>query len=255
MRERERERERRTKLEGGRSSAASHITHIRSPFVETLRTLPSLSPHFCVPGRGTEAGAALSSHPGVALVAFTGSSPTGRLVAKAAAENLRFAPRAVMVLPTSTCLMYSSLSREVSSSRRGVTKQAHCGMIFRPTTLELGGKSPLVIFEDADVDKAVEWDNGASTEPYSDDSVPLPRPPSLPHCSSASSTDEVTAAAAVRRLLDQRPDLQRNFARPRRGANRRRLLQAPQGDEQSRGAPHVEIRRRAFRSSCCVLSA
>mmetsp|Transcript_29923 Transcript_29923/g.71299 ORF Transcript_29923/g.71299 Transcript_29923/m.71299 type:complete len:500 (+) Transcript_29923:63-1562(+) len=68
-----------------------------------------------VTGLGAEAGAALSAHPGVAKVAFTGSPATGRLVALSAAENLR------------------------------------------PVSLELGGKSPLVIFEDADIDNAVEW--------------------------------------------------------------------------------------------------
>ena len=26
-----------------------------------------------------------------------------------------------------------------------------------PTTMELGGKSPMIVFKDADVDKAVEW--------------------------------------------------------------------------------------------------
>jgi acyl-CoA reductase-like NAD-dependent aldehyde dehydrogenase len=28
---------------------------------------------------------------------------------------------------------------------------------LRPTTMELGGKSALIVFEDADIDKAVEW--------------------------------------------------------------------------------------------------
>ncbi len=39
-------------------------------------------------GIGEEAGAALTAHPGVDRIAFTGSVPTGKLVAKAAAENL-----------------------------------------------------------------------------------------------------------------------------------------------------------------------
>lgn len=56
-----------------------------------------------------------SAHPGVAKVAFTGSTATGRSVALAAAQNLR------------------------------------------PATAELGGKSALIVFEDADLDKAVEW--------------------------------------------------------------------------------------------------
>src|SRR5215469_4959005 len=56
-----------------------------------------------------ETGAALAAHPGVDKVAFTGSTATGRAVAKAAADNLS------------------------------------------KVTLELGGKSPQVVFPDADL--------------------------------------------------------------------------------------------------------
>jgi betaine-aldehyde dehydrogenase len=41
-----------------------------------------------VPGFGETAGAALTSHPGVDKISFTGSTDVGRLVAKAAAQNL-----------------------------------------------------------------------------------------------------------------------------------------------------------------------
>jgi acyl-CoA reductase-like NAD-dependent aldehyde dehydrogenase len=66
-----------------------------------------------VQGLGTEAGAPLVAHPDVARVCFTGSVPTGRLVAAAAGAQLT------------------------------------------PVSLELGGKSPLIVFEDADLDLAV----------------------------------------------------------------------------------------------------
>ncbi len=66
-----------------------------------------------VTGIGEEAGAALSAHPGIAFLSFTGSPEVGTLVQKAAAEN-------------------------------------HIGC-----TLELGGKSPQIVFEDADFDAAV----------------------------------------------------------------------------------------------------
>jgi 5-carboxymethyl-2-hydroxymuconic-semialdehyde dehydrogenase len=66
-----------------------------------------------VQGIGEEAGAALTAHPGVDRIAFTGSIETGRLVAAAAAPNLT------------------------------------------PTSLELGGKSPFLIFADADLEAAV----------------------------------------------------------------------------------------------------
>ncbi|HET6600188.1 MAG TPA: aldehyde dehydrogenase family protein [Burkholderiaceae bacterium] len=68
-----------------------------------------------VPGLGEEAGAALSAHPGVQHISFTGSVATGALVQIAAAKN------AV------------------------------------PVTLELGGKSPQVVFADADLDAALPF--------------------------------------------------------------------------------------------------
>jgi 5-carboxymethyl-2-hydroxymuconic-semialdehyde dehydrogenase len=67
-----------------------------------------------VQGIGEEAGAALTSHPDVDRIAFTGSIETGKLVAQAAAANLT------------------------------------------PVSLELGGKSPFVIFADADLDACVK---------------------------------------------------------------------------------------------------
>jgi aldehyde dehydrogenase (NAD+) len=66
-----------------------------------------------VTGLGEEAGAALSSHPGVDIMSFTGSPEVGTIVQKAAAEN------------------------------------------HRKVVLELGGKSPQVVFGDADLDRAV----------------------------------------------------------------------------------------------------
>jgi aminomuconate-semialdehyde/2-hydroxymuconate-6-semialdehyde dehydrogenase len=66
-----------------------------------------------VQGLGPEAGAALTAHPDVARVAFTGSAATGRTVAAAAGGQLT------------------------------------------PVSLELGGKSPLLVFADADLELAV----------------------------------------------------------------------------------------------------
>jgi aldehyde dehydrogenase (NAD+) len=66
-----------------------------------------------VTGLGNEAGAALSAHPGIDHISFTGSPATGTAVTQAAAEH-------------------------------------HC-----PVTLELGGKSPQIVFADADFDAAV----------------------------------------------------------------------------------------------------
>ena len=66
-----------------------------------------------VTGYGATAGAALSGHPGVDYVTFTGSPATGTAIQQAAARN-----------------------------NRGVT-------------MELGGKSPQIVFADADIDKAL----------------------------------------------------------------------------------------------------
>src|SRR6185437_11806933 len=62
-----------------------------------------------VTGLSRDTGAALAAHPGVDKVAFTGSTATGRAVARAAADNIN------------------------------------------KVTLELGGKSPQVVFPDADL--------------------------------------------------------------------------------------------------------
>ena len=66
-----------------------------------------------VAGLGEEAGAALSCHPGVAHLSFTGSVAVGRMIQAAAAMNTI------------------------------------------PVTLELGGKSPQIVFADADLDAAL----------------------------------------------------------------------------------------------------
>ncbi|MEA2397268.1 MAG: betaine-aldehyde dehydrogenase [Thermoleophilaceae bacterium] len=65
-------------------------------------------------GHGKPAGAALVSHPTVAMVSLTGDVATGKEIARAAADTL---------------------------------KRVH---------LELGGKAPVLIFDDADVEAAVE---------------------------------------------------------------------------------------------------
>ena len=68
-----------------------------------------------VPGLGSEAGAALTAHPGVNHLSFTGSVGTGVAVQTAAARNVV------------------------------------------PVTLELGGKSPQIVFDDADLDAALPF--------------------------------------------------------------------------------------------------
>jgi phenylacetaldehyde dehydrogenase len=66
-----------------------------------------------ITGFGETAGAAIAAHPGIDKVAFTGSIEVGKLIVKAAAEDLK------------------------------------------RVTLELGGKSPNVVFADADLETAI----------------------------------------------------------------------------------------------------
>ncbi|BFZ56888.1 mitochondrial aldehyde dehydrogenase [Savitreella phatthalungensis] len=70
-----------------------------------------------VPGFGRPAGAHLVAHPDVRKVAFTGSTAVGREIMKRNAES----------------------------------------PILKKLTLELGGKSPLIVLDDADIDQAVKW--------------------------------------------------------------------------------------------------
>jgi len=67
-----------------------------------------------VPGYGEQAGAALTAHPDVDKVAFTGSSAVGKIILQAAAGNLK------------------------------------------RVSLELGGKSPFIVFPDADIDRVIK---------------------------------------------------------------------------------------------------
>lgn len=69
-----------------------------------------------VMGKGSIIGAALSSHPEVDAISFTGSVPTGRRIAEAAVT----------------------------------------GPVMKRLQLEMGGKNPLVVLDDADLDIAVE---------------------------------------------------------------------------------------------------
>ncbi|MEI4260784.1 aldehyde dehydrogenase family protein [Roseovarius sp. D0-M9] len=68
-----------------------------------------------VTGRGDVAGKALSEHPGVDFIAFTGSPEVGQMIQIAAAKN------------------------------------------YIPCTLELGGKSPQIVFDDADIEAALPF--------------------------------------------------------------------------------------------------
>ncbi|WP_320773303.1 aldehyde dehydrogenase [Streptomyces sp. CRN 30] len=115
-----------------------------------------------VQGPGSEIGDALTSHPDIRRISFTGSVPTGRHIAASAAAHLT------------------------------------------PLSLELGGKSPLLVFADADLDLAVDlaveqYDNAgqvclAATRLLVDERV------------AAEFTRRLTARAAALRQGDPRDD-------------------------------------------------
>lgn len=66
-----------------------------------------------IPGLGEPVGAAISEHPGIDKIAFTGSTEVGKIITRNAASNLK------------------------------------------KVSLELGGKSPMLVFADADIEQAI----------------------------------------------------------------------------------------------------
>jgi aldehyde dehydrogenase (NAD+) len=72
-----------------------------------------------VTGFGNEAGQALTEHPDVKKISFTGSTPVGKAILKTSADTN-----------------------------------------LKKVTLELGGKSPSIVFDDADLDQVIEAVNG-----------------------------------------------------------------------------------------------
>jgi acyl-CoA reductase-like NAD-dependent aldehyde dehydrogenase len=94
----------------------SELTPLTGALIEELFRRAGAPPGLVrvVQGPGPTVGDALVSHHGVGAVVFTGSTATGRTVARRAAERL-------------------------------------C-----PVTLELGGKDPMLVLEDASLDRAVE---------------------------------------------------------------------------------------------------
>ncbi|EKM81449.1 hypothetical protein AGABI1DRAFT_36322 [Agaricus bisporus var. burnettii JB137-S8] len=70
-------------------------------------------------GYGSTVGDAISRHPSIRAIAFTGSTLTGRKILKASAESN-----------------------------------------MKKVALELGGKSPTIVFDDAELDQAIKWASG-----------------------------------------------------------------------------------------------
>jgi len=45
----------------------------------------------------------------------------------------------------------------IGSTNTGKSIMSAASQLIKPVTLELGGRSPITVFEDADIEKAVEW--------------------------------------------------------------------------------------------------
>jgi aldehyde dehydrogenase (NAD+) len=87
---------------------------ISIPFTMTLISFLLITSSFF--NKGHTVGKAISEHPLIEKITFTGSTLTGRKILKASAESN-----------------------------------------LKVVTLELGGKSPCVVFDDADLGQAVKW--------------------------------------------------------------------------------------------------
>ncbi|KAJ3569879.1 hypothetical protein NP233_g4766 [Leucocoprinus birnbaumii] len=96
----------------------SEFTPLTALFVADLLNEAGVPPGVVnvVNGYGYSVGSAMSSHPNIDKISFTGSTLTGRRILKAAADSN-----------------------------------------LKAVTLELGGKSPTIVFDDADVEQAVKW--------------------------------------------------------------------------------------------------
>ncbi|KXN88376.1 Aldehyde dehydrogenase [Leucoagaricus sp. SymC.cos] len=96
----------------------SEITPLTALFLADLLNEAGVPPGVVnvVNGYGHTVGSALSTHPNIDKITFTGSTLTGRKILKAAAESN-----------------------------------------LKDVTLELGGKSPTIVFDDVDLDQAIKW--------------------------------------------------------------------------------------------------
>ncbi|KAF5346533.1 hypothetical protein D9756_010088 [Leucocoprinus leucothites] len=96
----------------------SELTPLSALFIADLLNEAGFPPGVVniVNGYGHSVGSALSLHPNIDKISFTGSTITGRRILKAAADSN-----------------------------------------LKAVTLELGGKSPTIIFDDADLDQAIKW--------------------------------------------------------------------------------------------------
>lgn len=168
-----------------------------------------------VPGYGESAGAALTAHPGIGHISFTGSVEVGRIISHAAADRLI------------------------------------------PMTMELGGKSPNILFADAELDRALPvivnsiLQNGGQT---CSAGSRLLVAESL-HAEVTSRLAEMFAAVSLGPALDDpdlgpgdvlrhrgrpwRPDCPRRRAGNRRQARGRLFLPAHDHRRRRPGCPHI----------------
>ena len=101
-------------------------------------------PRAQVPGLGAEAGAPLVSHKGAESVVDVwgwGRAITTACASGAGVDKVAF----------------------TGSVATGSRIMSLCARDVRGVSLELGGKSPAIVFPDADLEKALEWCGAAAT--------------------------------------------------------------------------------------------
>jgi aminomuconate-semialdehyde/2-hydroxymuconate-6-semialdehyde dehydrogenase len=118
-----------------------------------------------VQGYGREAGAALVAHPGISRISFTGSVPTAKTIARAAADNLT--PCSFELGGKSPCIVLADADLELAASL-AVEQYDNAGQVCLSGTRILVHEDIAEQFADAFTAKAQSLKQGDPRDPASD---------------------------------------------------------------------------------------
>ena len=118
-----------------------------------------------VQGYGAEAGAALVAHPGISRISFTGSVPTAKTIARAAAENLT--PCSFELGGKSPCIVLADADIELAASL-AVEQYDNAGQVCLSGTRLLVHESIVAEFTSAFTRKVESLVQGDPRDPLSD---------------------------------------------------------------------------------------
>ncbi|MCU1440166.1 MAG: betB 2 [Rhodoglobus sp.] len=118
-----------------------------------------------VQGYGKEAGAALVAHPGISRISFTGSVPTAKTIAKAAADNLT--PTSFELGGKSPCIVLADADLELAASL-AVEQYDNAGQVCLSGTRILVHEDIAEAFAEAFTKKAQSLKQGDPRDPESD---------------------------------------------------------------------------------------